>query len=1103
MTSASPIDNMIEALGLEVEAIKRNTSASLLELRGGIRQEVEGADTLYSFPLGEEPNLRDDLPVQVVIPGRDKQEISGTVVSVRAGILTVALGEDLGPQIPLARLRANDSFLVERLREKLLDVKNGTTKFNTASANAALGNVPSHVGEAEVPDVVFTIDKPLNEIQRRAVRQSASSSLVYLWGPPGTGKTSTLAAVVHALYLQGKRILLVSNTNIAVDTALERIGDRLSRLPEFHEGAILRFGHIASSTLKEKYESQVDIAKVVERHSAVLSERRSELQREADSLQARAIDTGAALKTHEQFRMLLAGLEQIKQQYSQLASQAEQQHNDIASLTALLQRTEADLARVQPMGAIRRLFSGLNEDQLKRTLAQSRIRLQSLNGSAASIASQQERLKAKHSTDQQEASRLRRRVTSMPDERSCRMDLEAYGRRLDAIKTDITTVNEQLESIRVQLISNCRVVATTVYQSYMKRELASREYDVVIVDEASMLPLPMVYYAAGLATERVIVAGDFRQLPPIVVSDSAECAHWLKRDVFHAAGIADAVGRKQSPPALVTLREQYRMQGDICDLVNSFFYDGHLKSSDAVRTQTAKERPFGTSLNGLLYVDTSTWNPWTAYRLGTWSRYNVLHALLIRNLVGRLERSGFLSGSNDRLGVVAPYGAQCQLLARLIGEAFKVPGAKYAATVHRFQGNERDAMIFDLTDSTGCPVGRFFKAQSIEEDGARMLNVAISRARLCTVFVANFRFLRGKFGSNSYLMRRLIGHLDKHGEPLDVADCFPFDPTQILAGHQAATGALATEIDGDGLTAFTEGTFYSAFEADCRNARREIVIFSPFMTTRGTGRWVELWRAKVAQGLKVRLVTRPPGDQGGSLDQGLAELIDNIRELGVVVDQRARMHEKMAFIDGQKLWHGSLNILSHRDTSESMLRVKSSAACQQVGRFVLAKKIDEKSDCDLASQENPSCAACGKPMVWNNGRNGIWFECECGQKAKTAERQWRPMQRPLPLESAVQPQTNPQPSNRNGDGAVAAVSASACIEIYYWAQKNNVGENRRRKLAYNLGVMKRVGATPTPEQAAQGGRLLAELYQAAQQLGFPPPEVPWDQIRRALGRANR
>jgi hypothetical protein len=39
-----------------------------------------------------------------------------------------------------------------------------------------------------------------------------------------------------------------------------------------------------------------------------------------------------------------------------------------------------------------------------------------------------------------------------------------------------------------------------------------------VIDEASMLVPPLVYYTAGLATQSVTVAGDFRQLPPIVMS---------------------------------------------------------------------------------------------------------------------------------------------------------------------------------------------------------------------------------------------------------------------------------------------------------------------------------------------------------------------------------------------------------------------------------------------------------------------------------------------------------------------------------------------------------------------------------------------------------
>jgi len=430
----------------------------------------------------------------------------------------------------------------------------------------------------------------------------------------------------------------------------------------------------------------------------------------------------------------------------------------------------------------------------------------------------------------------------------------------------------------------------------------------------------MVYYAAGLAQEKVIVAGDFRQLPPIVMSDDPLCQEWLKRDIFSAAGIAEAVNeRREYPATLVCLEEQFRMQDDICGVVNHFFYDNKLKTAAGVRSQQ-KDRPFHGVFKGLLYVDTSGWNPWAALRLGTYSRYNVLHALLIRNIAVKLKEMGYLGAVGEvnlRLGVVAPYAAQCRLLAKLIGEAFGIGdrGSTYAATVHRFQGNERDVIICDLTDSTGARVGKFIRAESLKDDGARLLNVALSRSRFCTLLVANFKFLRKnkRMPMRAYV-RGILDYFEQHGEPLDVSDCFPFNPEEIMRGHQAATDAATFQVDQKGLSVFTAGTFYPAFEADCRAAQKEIVVFSPFMTERATGRLVELWRAKIADGVRVRFVTKPPREQGTLFEQDLPERIGGLREIGVAIDLRARMHEKVAFIDRKVVWVGSLNIHSHRDT---------------------------------------------------------------------------------------------------------------------------------------------------------------------------------------------
>ena len=73
------------------------------------------------------------------------------------------------------------------------------------------------------PDrAVFIGGSRLNDDQRAAIRRSLGSDTTFVWGPPGTGKTTTLARIVKAHYRAGQSILLVSNTNIAVDTPSRR-----------------------------------------------------------------------------------------------------------------------------------------------------------------------------------------------------------------------------------------------------------------------------------------------------------------------------------------------------------------------------------------------------------------------------------------------------------------------------------------------------------------------------------------------------------------------------------------------------------------------------------------------------------------------------------------------------------------------------------------------------------------------------------------------------------------------------------------------------------------------------------------------------------------
>jgi hypothetical protein len=117
-------------------------------------------------------------------------------------------------------------FLLEKLRDGLR---------LACSAPLAQALVEKRLAEhaTSCADAVGLLDA-----QAEAFRACLSPGVRLVWGPPGTGKTQVLARAIEELVRDGKRVLLVSTANVAVDNALHAVLPRLPRRP----GVAVRVG---------------------------------------------------------------------------------------------------------------------------------------------------------------------------------------------------------------------------------------------------------------------------------------------------------------------------------------------------------------------------------------------------------------------------------------------------------------------------------------------------------------------------------------------------------------------------------------------------------------------------------------------------------------------------------------------------------------------------------------------------------------------------------------------------------------------------------------------------------------------------------------------
>ncbi len=506
----------------------------------------------------------------------------------------------------------------------------------------------------------------LNEAQVKAFNAVRSHVVSYILGPPGTGKSFTIAALAIDYLSRGKSVLIASSNNQAVDVIADKIEQDFGLPDVLVRGGRQDYKKQLKQRLQAllsgmvRLDSNPQLIQSLESKCDMLYQRICLLEKRFHELEEREIKYGQVL----QGSGFWIGLKQWWGKF---------RIKEKNSLWVLLEQYQKDLDAYNV--AIRRLVSERFTEQLKRSLHSDREQLQRFERA----------IKARTATRKE----------------------EVFG-EIDFGKLTST--------FPIWLVASSEVNNILP----LKEEM----FDLVIIDEATQCDIATAIPVLQRG-EKVIVSGDPKQLRHVSFL-SKKRQQMLQEQTglggidtglldYRNSSFLDIVNDSIVHQSQISfLNEHYRSFPHIISFSNKMFYNDALHVILSTPQTQKEQRVFVHRLEGKRHS----------------KGYNVEEAQFLMGLVKTLvKEDGHLPANRCRsIGILSPFREQINHLVSLINSNLSSEEIQrhrvLIGTTYSFQGEERDVMFlsFVLDNQTHPSAFRHLNRPDV-------FNVSVTRAK--------------------------------------------------------------------------------------------------------------------------------------------------------------------------------------------------------------------------------------------------------------------------------------------------------------------------------------------------------------------------------------
>ncbi|MFO1040193.1 MAG: AAA domain-containing protein [Planctomycetaceae bacterium] len=249
-------------------------------------------------------------------------------------------------------------------------------------------------------------------------------------------------------------------------------------------------------------------------------------------------------------------------------------------------------------------------------------------------------------------------------------------------------------------------------------------FTTIFIDEAGLISRAAVAALSLLASRRVVLVGDSKQLAPI--SRISRVLPTRQQTWLANSGVSHLNDFRSTHPAVHVLSEQRRMHDDVCKVVSNYQYNGILKTAPDIKDREPKLPAILVNQpRTIWYVLDEEGTDLASIRAERGPNNRSWIRSITPAVLTKLFHDDSMRKANGLF--ISPYKAQAEMISNWLANE-QIPSWK-ASTVHSQQGTESDVVIFD-TVNAGSYNWPF-------DEWKRLVNVGLSRAREAVIVLSS------------------------------------------------------------------------------------------------------------------------------------------------------------------------------------------------------------------------------------------------------------------------------------------------------------------------------------------------------------------------------